>query len=234
MNNLVNLIENHEHQKYNYLVTPNVDHVLRIKGGTNSQFHRAYDGADYVVCDSRILKLVSKLYKHPIKHVIPGSDLTKLLFENSLSKKRVMVIGGQNDDVETLYNLFNVKHISLYSPPFGFIEIDNEVEKCINAIENENPDIVFLAVGSPRQEVLAMKLKETHFRGFALCVGASIDFLVGRQKRAPQIVQLLHLEWLYRMLSQPKRLLGRYLKSFIPLTKLIIDDFQNGKLRKYR
>lgn len=102
----------------------------------------------------------------------------------------------------------------------GFIKRINEVEACVDFIINSNPDFVFLAVGSPSQEHLAFSLYQrinsvnpNSFSAQLFCIGASLDFLTGKTKRAPTWMQKAHLEWLHRALSQPRRLVPRYYRN---------------------
>jgi exopolysaccharide biosynthesis WecB/TagA/CpsF family protein len=94
----------------------------------------------------------------------------------------------------------------------GFIKSGAEVTKCVDFVVNTQAPLVFLAVGMPQQEFLAQHIaNHPQARGVGLCIGASIDFLTGSQRRAPLWVQKAGLEWLHRLLSNPRRLASRYL-----------------------
>jgi exopolysaccharide biosynthesis WecB/TagA/CpsF family protein len=94
----------------------------------------------------------------------------------------------------------------------AFIKSDLEVQKCVNFVIKTQAPLVFLAVGMPQQEILARHIADhPHARGVGLCIGASIDFLTGKQRRASVWVQKAGLEWLHRLLSDPRRLASRYL-----------------------
>ena len=85
----------------------------------------------------------------------------------------------------------------------------NEV---IEFIESENPHLVLLTVGAPQSEIIAAALgSRSRVGGVALCVGASLEFLTGAKRRAPRTLQVLSLEWAFRLLSEPRRLWRRYL-----------------------
>ena len=87
------------------------------------------------------------------------------------------------------------------------------IEACVREVESLSPfRFCFLAVGSPQQEIVAQALKMRGIaRGLALCVGASINFVTGIEKRAPPWVRRIGFEWLYRLSQNPKRLAYRYL-----------------------
>jgi len=88
----------------------------------------------------------------------------------------------------------------------------DEVAKCANFIAENPARYVFICVGSPQQEMIAKAaLERSDCKGLGLCVGASLDFIGGRTKRAPKWMQKTRMEWLFRLLSEPKRLWKRYL-----------------------
>jgi exopolysaccharide biosynthesis WecB/TagA/CpsF family protein len=146
--------------------------------------------------------------------ICTGSDLTAhLLGEVIQPNDHIVMIGGsgeQAQQIATRYGLTNLRH---HNPPMGFINDPAAVEACLEFIEESGPfRFCFLAVGSPQQETLAQALRARGIaRGLALCIGASLNFLTGQEKRAPVWMQKLALEWLYRLLQNPKRLARRYL-----------------------
>lgn len=193
------------------IVTPNVDHVIRCN--KDSDFSDIYKKADVFLNDSRILRLISKLGLCGISNVVPGSDLTEYIFKNFTRLKHkyaICVIGAEKNDIEVLKSKYDIGEVHHYNPPFGFISDPLEIQKCIEYCKNLPPCIYLISVGSPRQELLANRLRETNTSGVFLCVGASVLFLSGREKRAPRIIQILALEWSYRLIQSPRRMFRRY------------------------
>lgn len=213
-----------ETAKLDIVVTPNIDHLARIvTEGETSPLKAIYNRASLCLCDSRILQKLLRLKNKVINEVVPGSTLTQRLFdENHMLNRRVLVVGGEQAVFTKLTQQYSELDLQHYNPPMGFINDANEVNKVIQFAEQTQPDFIFLAVGSPRQEILAEKLQLPLTKGVALCVGASILFLVGEEKRAPQWVQNLHLEWCYRMCQNPKVLAKRYLKNFLKLQQIYL------------
>lgn len=195
---------------FSFVVTPNLQHIVALNN--NPADLQCYQNASMILCDSRVVRLLSKLAGKPIESVIPGSDLTKYLFDRVLdSGDSIMVVGSSENEISDLQNKYALTNLEHYNPPMGFINNSDEVRKVINAVHQIKPRYLFLAVGFPRQEQLACKLKESaDYTCTAFCIGASIDFLTGKQKRAPKAWQRLHLEWFYRFLQDPKRLFKRY------------------------
>ncbi|MCT8987049.1 WecB/TagA/CpsF family glycosyltransferase [Shewanella phaeophyticola] len=211
---------------YITVVTPNVDHVVRFN--SNIEFKKIYQQADITVNDSRILNLLSKIARIDIGSVIPGSDLTKKLIENlPCNGFPIAVIGGSNETIKFVVDKYNLTSLHHYNPPMGFIDNEAEVGKCVNFILDNPSKIIFICVGSPRQEILSMKIKDAGATGVALCVGASFLFLSGEEKRAPQIIQKLSLEWLFRFIQSPKRLFKRYIVDGVKIVPIFLKYIIN-------
>ena len=210
-----------------YVVTPNVDHFYRLNIPGNDDFKLAYANADLRVCDSRVVKKLSVLERKPIINVVPGSDLTLRLLTSAWARAaKILVVGPEREDVEFVKQKLSLNNVIFYSPPMGFIAREIEIAKCVDAVVGAAAELVLLAVGSPQQEILASRIKavalENEEKGsIILCVGASWDFLSGKAVRAPRIMQVLHLEWLHRACSNPKRLIPRYWSNFLWLLSYI-------------
>lgn len=213
---------------FSYVVTPNVDHFQRLESEPNSIFHQAYLNASFRFCDSRVIQKFALFKGYRVQNVVPGSDLTyNLLLSPAVKKKRIMMVGPPGDEVSYIAEAFNLNDVISHSPPMGFIDNDVAVQEAVKAVADSNAEFVFIAVGSPQQELLALKIKE-HFDSVctdtnmtAFCIGASLDFLTGKQTRAPKILQKLHLEWLHRALSSPRKLVPRYYRNFLWLCKVL-------------
>lgn len=210
-----------------YLVTPNIDHFQKLEV-TDAPIATAYADAKFVVCDSRIVRLLSRLERSPLEHVVPGSDLTKaILADEWFRLRRLAVIGSSSQEVEGISKIFGLTSISQYAPPMGFIRSPEEVRKCIDFVKSADPEFLFLAVGCPQQEILAMEIHRAlsgtpGMLRLMFCVGASFDFLSGKIKRAPIWMQKSNLEWLHRILSDFQRLFPRYMRNFIWLGRYVL------------
>lgn len=219
-----------------YIVTPNADHFYRLDSEREGEFVEAYRHATIRLCDSRIIQKLSYLEKSPIKNVIPGSDLTlRVLMSDWVRDRSILVVGPDESDIEVVRRRFSLKRLSSYRPPMGFIHDPKEVSRCIDLVDDLSPDLVFLAVGSPQQEQLALGISKTlssriDSQVCVLCVGASFDFLTGKASRAPRFVQLLHFEWLYRALTKPYRLIPRYSRNFVWLLQYAVRRTFSSRL----
>jgi exopolysaccharide biosynthesis WecB/TagA/CpsF family protein len=197
---------------YVYVVTQNVDHLIRYVDDLS--FRALYETADFVMLDSRFLARVLSFSRALRLHVCPGSDITVQLFDRVIGPEdKIVMIGGSSEQANLIAQRYGLRQLLHFNPPMGFISNAAAVEECLQFIEHSSPfRFCFLAIGSPQQELIAQKLKHRGIaRGMALCVGASLNFLTGKEVRAPLWMQKLGLEWLYRLMGDPKRLAKRYL-----------------------
>jgi exopolysaccharide biosynthesis WecB/TagA/CpsF family protein len=208
----VSVAERFGHHSYGYVVTPNVDHLIRYYD--DPAFRDHYAAASYVLMDSRFASRLVLLLKGLQLPVCTGADLTAALFRNSISTTdRILLVGGSAEQAQSLARMFGLRNMSHYNPPMGFIRNPAAVEECLKFIEDRSPfRYCFIAVGSPQQEAVAHALRvRGRARGLALCIGASVNFITGSERRAPQWMQRASIEWLYRLLQNPRRLASRYL-----------------------
>lgn len=199
-------------ERFGYVVTPNVDQLVRYC--EDASFRRLYRSAEYVLLDSRVVALAMRLAKGMRLAVCPGSDLTaELLASAAGHADRIVLIGGRASQARRISAMYGLADLRHHDPPMGFIRDEAATEDCLQFIEAQSPfRYCFLAVGSPQQEIIAQRLQARgRSRGLALCVGAAVNFITGAERRAPRWMQRMALEWLYRLLQDPRRLAHRYL-----------------------
>ncbi|WP_417269024.1 WecB/TagA/CpsF family glycosyltransferase [Celeribacter sp.] len=194
---------------FSYIVTPNVDHMVQI--WQRPDLRTAYEAATYRVCDSRILDKLASL-KGIALGPYPGSDMVHDLIASARKDgPRIAVLGPQIADFNELtlrypnanFTHIDAPHMSVGSPEWA---------QTLRRVEAVDYDVLLICISFPKQELFALDLKRRgNTSGVGLCVGASIDFLTGRQTRAPKWVQERRLEWAYRLLSNPTRMWKRYL-----------------------
>lgn len=198
--------------RYGYVVTPNADHLIRL--AESAEFRALYDDAAFVLLDSRFIAKLIALGGGPRLPVCAGSDLTAALFGSVIAPDDgVVLIGGAPEQAAQLAARYGLKRLAHYNPPMGFIRDAAAVEDCLRFVEAQSPfRFCFIGVGAPQQEIVAQRLgARGNARGLALCIGASVDFLTGVERRAPSWMQRLGLEWLFRLAQSPRRLAKRYL-----------------------
>lgn len=199
-----------------YMVTPNVDHIVRlheqIRSGDADHLWRCYEKAALCVCDSRVLSALATLRGRKLP-VVPGSDLlARLLTSDAVPGDTILLIGGDASALEKLKARFPDLIFDQHRPPMGLLQDPVGLDAATRYVIDNPAKYVLLAVGSPQQEVLADRIASSGAAsGVGLCIGAAVDFIVGDERRAPGAMQAIGLEWLFRLLMNPKRLWRRYL-----------------------
>lgn len=198
--------------EYAYAVTPNVDHLIRYC--EDASFRDLYGAARFVLLDSRFLAHLLRLTTGARLPVCPGSDLVVHLFDRVIDPDDVIVlIGSTEAKADVLRQKYGLRQLRHHNPPMGFIRDPDAVEATLRFVEAQGPfRFCLLAVGCPQQEMIAHALKTRgRAKGLALCVGASIEFITGGERRAPRWMGAIGMEWLFRLAQDPVRLARRYL-----------------------
>ena len=197
-----------------YVVTPNVDHVVRLHNRQDEfpSLPEIYRKADLCVCDSKVLSRLAK-WRGLDLPVTVGTDLAELVFERlARDGDHIVVIGGDALLLRELRQKFPHLSFSQHLPPMGLTRNAEARRAAAEFIVREKPRFTFICVGSPQQEMIAA---EAAFMpgsgGIAFCVGAALEFITDRQRRAPKLARRLGLEWAHRLVTNPRRLWRRYL-----------------------
>ena len=199
------------------VLTPNIDHVVKLQ--KDKEFYHIYKNAEYVVLDSRVLRTLMFLTGKKIKEAIPGSDFFPLFcdYHKLNDQVKIFILGAKHPGALVAMNNINEKTnsnviVGAHSPSFGFEKDSAENDIVIDMINNSGATTLAVGLGAPKQEkwVAQNRDKMPKVKIF-LCIGASIDFEAETIQRAPRILQLLALEWLFRLLKEPKRMIKRYI-----------------------
>lgn len=215
-----------QEKKCAYVVTPNVDHIVQLE--TNKELQAVYANASLILTDGKPLLWIAKWYGTPIKEKISGSDLFPLLCKMAAEKGYKMFFLGAAEGVaekaaENLSKRYKgLQVIGTYSPPFGFEESQEEMEKIRFMIKKSKPDILIVGLGCPKQEKFIYNNRKQLKVPISLGLGASFDFEAGNIKRAPRWMSDHGLEWLFRITQDPKRMIKRYLVDDIKILGLAI------------
>jgi exopolysaccharide biosynthesis WecB/TagA/CpsF family protein len=217
-----------ESKDFGFVVTPNADHLVRLRN--DGLFRGFYGEASFVLLDSQLVSHALRLIRGQHFPVCTGSDLTAALFSQVISAEDgIVVVGGSREQAEQLRLRHGLRRLAHHAPPMGLARNPQAVEDCVRFIEEHSPfRFCFLALGSPQQEMIASRVKARgQARGLALCIGASINFLTGIERRAPRWMQRLGLEWLFRLGQAPRRMLRRYvINAPLALSLLITGVFR--------
>ncbi|MEI2414846.1 WecB/TagA/CpsF family glycosyltransferase [Orrella sp. JC864] len=196
------------------VVTPNVDHVVRLERAPD--FKRRYAQADFLFADGMPLVWASRLLGAPLPERVTGADLfTALCRQAQAHGWRVGLLGGMPGQQALLAERFAQHYpgldIAIRCPSMQFDAHGPEGQQAAQWARELDADILFVCLGMPKQENWSLHHAASLRGGILLCVGAAMEFAVGLQKRAPRRVQAAGLEWLWRLLGNPRRLWRRYL-----------------------
>jgi exopolysaccharide biosynthesis WecB/TagA/CpsF family protein len=234
--------------KSGVVFTPNVDHLMKLQ--SDPEFVNTYKDATYKLCDSKILFFISRFLGTPIKEKISGSDLFPAFYQYHKNNEdiKIFLLGARVGVALKAQEKINAQVertmiVGAHSPSFGFEKNEEECAKIIELINQSGATVLAVGVGAPKQENFISKYKDqfTNIKIF-LAIGATIDFEAGNIKRAPKWISEIGMEWLYRLLAEPKRLWKRYLvhgPSFFWLIlkqklNLYVDPFNSDYSEPYK
>jgi N-acetylglucosaminyldiphosphoundecaprenol N-acetyl-beta-D-mannosaminyltransferase len=202
------------------VVTPNVDHLRQIYADVDLQ--SLVSEADLVLADGMPLIWASRILKTPLAERVTGAQLIWSLSEAAAERGvPVFLLGGAPGVAERAGVAIANRHPRLklagtYSPPLGFEDDGEQMREIVSKIERTSPGVIFCGLGFPKQErlmaILAGRFPDAWFVG----CGASLDMAAGDVRRAPKWMQAMGLEWLCRLVQEPRRLFSRYIVHDIP------------------
>jgi exopolysaccharide biosynthesis WecB/TagA/CpsF family protein len=187
------------------VVTPNLDHLRRYLHDVN--FGALVAEADLVVADGMPLVWASRLQGTPLPQRVAGSNLISSLSSAAAEcGKSIFLLGGAPGTAQGAARVLFERHPNLK----------------IAALSAGKPDIIYVALGSPKQERLIAKLRQILPNSWWLGVGNSFSFLCGDVRRAPLWMQAIGLEWVHRLLQEPRRLFRRYVMVGVPFASRLL------------
>ena len=175
-----------------FVVLPYSEFIVRAQ--KDKEFRDILNSADFCLCESRGLRMVARFLGKKIKENITGVNLIYKL------RGRIFLLGGKKGVVEKVREKLKAEVVGV---EHGY----QDLEKVIDKINKVEPEILLIGLGSPKQEKwIYDNLKKMPSVKVAIGVGGAFDFISGRVKRAPKILQKIGLEWLWRLILQPRRI----------------------------
>lgn len=208
------------------LATLNLDHLTKLPH--DQAFLDAYRAHELVVADGRPVVWLSRLAGAPVE-LMPGSDLVIPLCETAAELNTPVAFVGSSDEAlagardALTARVPGLKVSYIHAPPYGFDPTGAAADQILADLSQSGARLCFIALGAPKQEIFAARGRtQAPMVGFA-SIGAGLDFLSGHQVRAPRIMRLLAMEWLWRALQSPRRMVPRYAKCFAILPALMMQ-----------
>lgn len=215
------------------LATINLDHLVKL--ARSDAFRAAYAAQDLVVADGNPVVWLSRLARRPV-HLVPGSDLVKPLAQLAAEAGvGVALVGSTDAALLAAANLLQhdiptLQITARIAPAMGFDPTGAEATRILAELSARGTGLCLIALGAPKQEIFAARGREFAPQiGFA-SIGAGLDFIAGTQTRAPVWARKLALEWLWRALTSPRRLIPRYAAcaAILPAQILAAIRLRNG------
>jgi N-acetylglucosaminyldiphosphoundecaprenol N-acetyl-beta-D-mannosaminyltransferase len=219
-----------------YIVTPNVDHVLRSR--REQPFREAYRQATLCLADGMPLVWASRLLGQPLAGRVAGADLVPALCQAAArAGHTVFFLGGQGDVAARAAERLATAIAGLlvagtYAPPDRFGDEAESTDAAVEAVNRARPVVLFVGLGSPKQELWVHQNWDRLACAVAVCCGAAIDYAARVRPRAPAWMQRAGLEWLWRLAHEPRRLWRRYLVEDVAFLGIFLKEWWRLRVRK--
>lgn len=230
----VEVIENwvESNTSFKIVVTPNSDHICKLH---NNEFKSIYEQANLILPDGMPLVYASKILKEPLTERVSGADLLPAILKSANEKSWTIGILGSSWELlgsfqQVLKQSYpNIKLGHCVAASKNFNPASEEAMDAAKVISLSKPDIVIVGLGFPKQEQWMFQFGSWTKAKVGLGLGAAIEFITQDKVRAPLWMQKNGLEWLHRMMSEPKRLGPRYLKNVYFLYVLLLEIIKKRK-----
>ncbi|MDE1163407.1 MAG: WecB/TagA/CpsF family glycosyltransferase [Acidobacteriaceae bacterium] len=219
------------------IATANLDFVRNAR--RNPELHRVICDCAMVLPDGFPLVWASKLMDRPLRERVAGSDLTVELAKLSAEKGYGIFLLGSSDasaqeSMRVLSARFpGVNFVGQYAPPPASLDKMDNTE-ILRRVHAAHPHILLVAFGNPKQEFWIHRHLEQLRVPIAIGIGGTLEMIAGTLKRAPKWVQALNMEWAYRMMQEPARLLPRYAHDFGALLRYLPREVIAQRMQKKR
>lgn len=203
-----------------WVITPNVEYLRRYVA--DPEVRRLFADASLIVADGVPLLWAARLQGTPLPDRVAGSDLVWLVAERAAREGRSLYLLGGNEGVgeKAVRRLVDrwpsLRVAGTSSPRVSSEPTEGELASILRALKRAEPDLIYVGVGAPKEERLIAALRAELPETWWIGVGVSLSFIAGDVKRAPRFMQRIGLEWLHRLLQEPRRLAWRYLADDLP------------------
>lgn len=208
------------------VATLNLDHIIKLNRFV--EFRRAYANADFVTADGFPIVWAARLTGQQVERTAGSDLLVPLAKTMSEMGVGISLVGSTRESLAAACTRLreicpNLKIDFTCAPTRDFDPNSDEATAILSHLATTSTTLCFLALGAPKQEILAARGRKLAPRVGFVSVGAGIDFIAGAQKRAPSFMQILNLEWLWRLALNPRRLFVRYLECACIFPRLMTD-----------
>jgi N-acetylglucosaminyldiphosphoundecaprenol N-acetyl-beta-D-mannosaminyltransferase len=212
-----------------FIITANPEIVMYAQ--KDKKYKRIMESADYITADGIGIVKAASYLGHPLPERVTGFELMqKLLGVANQNKKKIYLLGAKEEVLLQTVNVIETSYpnIEITGYHHGFFDLNDP--SIAEEIKSRRPDLVFVALGFPRQEKWISEHLDSFDKGIFIGIGGSFDVLSGNIKRAPVVWQKLNVEWLYRLVQQPSRWKRMLVLPKFALKVFSVKSKQYGKV----
>ena len=219
-----------------FVATLNVDFVSNaVSGwpfGGNDELWGYLKNAEFVTADGMPIVLLSRLLRNPLPERVTGADLVPALCRRFAKEGlSVYVLGGDKAALDEAFAKLNIPNLKVVGLDPAFVKLDQDQPEIVERINAAKPDLLFVALGNPKQELWMGRNAAKLDVGAVIGIGGTFNFIAGRVKRAPSWVQKCGAEWIYRICQEPGRLWKRYAYGLVKFSWLSLRHVLGGYRR---
>ena len=214
------------------VATLNLDHLVKLR--RDALFRKAYSAARFITADGAPVARIARRQSARVERTA-GADLLIPLCEEAARRSLPVYIFGSDDGTlaeaartlsESMDGRLDI--CGTLAPSHRFDPCGPEADAAIDRIARSGARLCFVALGAPKQEIFAARAVERGVKAGFVCIGAAVDFVAGRQVRAPRLLREHGLEWLWRLSLSPARMASRYAQSALLLLDLTVLEPLRG------
>ncbi len=208
------------------VATLNLDHVVKLR--QMPKFSTAYASHTHITADGNPIVWLSRLAGRRI-HLLPGSELIEPIAEHAAAAgSPIALFGSAQSSLDAAASALKrrfpgLEIVACISPPMGFEPDTAQADAYIDQLIASRCRLCYLALGAPKQEIFAAYAQKRMPQTGFISIGAGLDFISGTQTRAPAWVRKLAIEWLWRLMGNPRRLTARYASCIALLPSLMVQ-----------
>lgn len=217
-------------------MTPNLDHVRQHN--QNAEVRPLFQSASLVVADGKPLIWASRVQGTPLPCRVAGSELIfSMTAAAATGHNRLFLLGGAPGTAQRAADILasrfpGIQVVGTHCPPLGFESSPTEIAVIEAAVRAASPQLVYVGLPFPKADRIILRLREVAPTTWFLALGVSFSFVSGDLNRAPYWMQKSGLEWLHRLLGEPRRLFQRYIIDGIPFAFVLFAKALAGRFAR--
>ncbi|MCX8059407.1 MAG: WecB/TagA/CpsF family glycosyltransferase [Spirochaetes bacterium] len=242
-NNIISLIKNTIKENIKlHIITLNA--IILTKALLNKKYMQLLSNSDLIIAESDGIGLLFKMFDKKLKEKVAGIDLArKLLHFSEVENHSVFLLGGSKE--VSLLSEKNIKatfkNLKVVGRFHGYFKDETEEKNIVTIIRKSSPDILFVAMGFPKQDIFINKYKESLNSKVMIGIGGTFDIFAGKKRRAPKFFIKNKLEWFYRIITNPLKyyqffliLIFFFICIFIGLKNFILKTKNRSKENNFK